>query len=65
MISSRNSRYPGPLGDIEAEIKMTGSARAKNKRKVYIVLFFENKVHFYPIILVNAKTTIPVCRVGA
>ena len=32
---------------------MSGSVHEKNIEKVYIVLFFENKVHFYPIILVN------------
>ena len=42
---------------------MTGSARAIEKRFT-LVCFFENKVHFYPIILVNTKTTLPL-RVGA
>ena len=42
---------------------MTGSARAKNRKKLYTVYcFFENKVHFYPILLVNTKTTIPLAR---
>ena len=39
LIGSRNSRYPRLLVDFEAEVKMTGSARAKNGKKVYIVLF--------------------------
>ena len=43
---------------------MTESSRPKNRKKVYIVLFLETKVNFYPIILVNTKTTTPL-RVGA
>ena len=39
MIGSRNSRYPRLLVDFEAEVKMTGSARAKNRKNTYIVLF--------------------------
>ena len=38
LIGSRNLRYPRLLVDFEAEVKMTGSARAKIKQ-VYIVLF--------------------------
>ena len=37
---------------------MTGSALAKNRKKFTFYCFFENKVPFYPIILVNTKTTI-------
>ena len=48
------------LVDFDSEVKLTGSARAKNRKKNY----FENKVHFYRMILVNTKTTIPL-RGGA
>ena len=50
--------------DFEAEVKMTGSVRAKNRKRFTLYYFFENKVHFYFIILVNTKTSIPL-RVGA
>ena len=41
---------------------MTGSVRTHAKTEVRFTLycFFENKIHFYPIILVNTKTTIPL-----
>ena len=39
LIGSRNLQYPRLLVDFEAEVKMTGSARAKIEIKVYIVLF--------------------------
>ena len=38
------SQYPRLLVDFEAEVKMTGSVRVKNRQLVD--LFFENKVHF-------------------
>ena len=58
--SSRHpfSRYLRLSVDFEAEFKMTRSARANNKESFTLYCFFENKVHFYPIILVNTKTTI-------
>ena len=59
LISSRNLRYPKLLVDFQAKVKMTGSARAKNKKGFTLYCFFENKLHFYQIILVNSKTTIP------
>ena len=31
----RNSRYPRLLVDFEKEVKMTGSARAKNRKKKF------------------------------
>ena len=44
---------------------MTGSACASNRKKVlHCIVFFESKVHFWPISLVNTKTNIPL-RVGA
>ena len=55
LIASRNSRYLWLLVDFEAEVKTPESARAKNRKKVHIVLFLENKVHFNPIILVNTN----------
>ena len=58
MIGSHNLRYPRLLVEFEAEIKMTGSALAKNRKKFTLYCYFENKVHFYPNILVNTKTTI-------
>ena len=45
--------------DFGAEVKMTGSAHAKNRKKFTLYCFLENKVHFYPIMLVNTKTTTP------
>ena len=39
LIGSRNSRCPRLLVDFEAEVKMTGSERVKNRKTVYIVLF--------------------------
>ena len=39
LIGSRSSRYPRLLVDFAAEVKLTGSARAKNRKKVYIELF--------------------------
>ena len=56
MIGSRNSRYPRLLVDFEAEVKMTGSARAKNRKK-FTLYFFLYEVHFYSIILEITKTT--------
>ena len=44
LIGSRNSRYPKLLVDFEAEVKMTGSARAKNTKNVYIALFRTLKI---------------------
>ena len=52
LIGFRNSRYPKLLVDFEAKVKMTGSTHAENSLHCI-------KVHFYPIILVNTKTTIP------
>ena len=44
---------------------MTGNVHAKDrKQNILLHCFFENKVHFYSIILLNTKTTIPL-RVGA
>ena len=39
------------------------ASRARYKIRFTLCYFFEKKVHFYPIILVNTKTTIPL-RVG-
>ena len=52
------------LVDFAAEVKLTGSARVKIEKRFTLSCFFENKVHYYPINLVNTKTTIPL-RVGA
>ena len=60
LIGSFNSR----LVDFEADVKMTGSARAKIEKSFTLYCFFEKKVHFNPIILVNSKTTTPL-RVNA
>ena len=39
---------------------MTGSGCAiKLEKRFTFYRFFENKVHFYPIILVNTKPTLP------
>ena len=37
LIGSYNSQYPRLLVDFQAEVKMTGSAHDKNRKKVYIV----------------------------
>ena len=39
LIGSHNSQYPRLLVNFEEEVKMTGSPRAKNREKAYIVLF--------------------------
>ena len=52
--------------DFEAEIKMTGSARAKNRKKgLHCIGFLKIEcMLFYPVILVNTKTIFPL-RVSA
>ena len=42
LIGSRNSRYPRLLVDFEVEVKITGSARAKNRKKkgLHCIVFF-------------------------
>ena len=39
LIGSHNSQFPRLLVDFEAEVTMTRNASAKNRKKVYIVLF--------------------------
>ena len=53
--------YQRLLVDFEADVKITGNMCAK---MFTLYCFFENQVHFYPIILVKTKTTVPL-RVGA
>ena len=38
LIGSRNLRYPRLLVDFEAEVKMTGSVHAKNRKKNVVIL---------------------------
>ena len=37
LVGSRKLPYPRQLVDFEAEVKMTGSVHAKNRKKVYII----------------------------
>ena len=46
------------LVDFEAEVKMTGTIRAK-RRRFRLLCFFENKKQIYVIILVNTKKNYP------
>ena len=56
LIGSLNSRCPRLLVDFEAEVKMIGRGRAKNRKGFTLYCFFKNEVHFAPIILINTKT---------
>ena len=38
--NSRNSQYPRLLVNFKAEVKMTGSVHAKNRKKVYKIVLF-------------------------